>query len=50
MAREALQPGGKAARLLDDAAATAAVLRGKTRDWTPAGPVRLGPSPHPTQA
>ncbi|MBZ4421108.1 integrase core domain-containing protein [Myxococcus sp. RHSTA-1-4] len=24
--------------------------RGKTRDWTPAGPVRLGPSPHPTQA
>lgn len=24
--------------------------RGKTRDWSPAGPVRLGPSPHPTQA
>ncbi|AKF81583.1 MlaD family protein [Myxococcus faecalis] len=29
LAREALQPGGKAARLLDDAAATAAVLRGE---------------------
>ncbi|HZI11753.1 MAG TPA: MlaD family protein [Myxococcus sp.] len=29
LAKEALQPGGKAARLLDDAAATAAVLRGE---------------------
>lgn len=29
LAREALQPGGKAARLLDDAAATAALLRGE---------------------
>lgn len=24
--------------------------RGNTRDWTPAGPVRLNPSPHPTPA
>jgi phospholipid/cholesterol/gamma-HCH transport system substrate-binding protein len=34
MAKEALQPGGKAARLLDDAAATAAVLRGEVPGLT----------------